>query len=54
MHFKAKACIAYTLFSSVVGSAWMGYQTARLLIPAPKYRTYCEDCKKAIMVSGYN
>jgi hypothetical protein len=51
MHLKEKACLAYTLFSSLVGTAWMGYTLGQLTLATPKYH-FCQECKKTIMVCG--
>jgi hypothetical protein len=51
MHLKEKACLAYTLFSSLVGTGWMGYRLAQGVWSTPKDH-FCLECKKTIMVSG--
>jgi hypothetical protein len=50
MRFTQKVCLAYTtIFSSLVGAAWMGNQLAHMLIPK---HHYSEAHTQTIMVSG--
>jgi hypothetical protein len=54
MHLKEKACLAYTLASSLVGTGWMGYQVGQLIAPTPPKPSFCLECNRNIMVSGCN
>jgi hypothetical protein len=48
MRFTQKACLAYTtIFSSLVGAAWMGNQLAHMLV-----HHHSEAHTQTIMVSG--
>lgn len=50
MRFTQKECLTYTtIFSSLVGAAWMGNQLAHMLIPK---HHHSEDQTQTIMVCG--
>ena len=51
-YYREKALVAYTIFSSVVGSGWMGYKLLSFTFPPAKI--HCDECKQTIMVSGCN